>query len=239
MVQVPWTQEINFASALLLHSCLTILIKESLNLIVVLDRLSRRYVILRLRSAHGASPDFWIRTSVVLDAYTSVLSHDADGELSELYFTNTGLLLLAASLAASVAMNMLLDMMVLNMIVASTFGLTFIISLFVCRNRFTLPVMALRRAGRFIWSDTPFVNFFTLIYIATVLNGKSSLRLQDYVTFRCIAMLELLFMKAKLAASNPQSQVVLMKRLLESERVVVPAYVSSLSVLSPLQLLTW
>ena len=49
------------------------------------------------------------------------------------------------------------------------------------------------------------------------------LRLQNYVTFRCIALIELLFMKAKLAASDPQFQVVLMKRLLDSERIVVSA----------------
>jgi hypothetical protein len=60
---------------------------------------------------------------------------------------------------------------------------------------FTLPILSLRRAGRFIWSDTPFVNFFSLIYIATVLRGQSTLRLQDYITFRSIAVLELVFYK--------------------------------------------
>jgi hypothetical protein len=31
-----------------------------------------------------------IRASILLDAYTSIFSHDLDGELAELYFTNTG-----------------------------------------------------------------------------------------------------------------------------------------------------
>lgn len=164
-----------------------------------------------------------IRTSIVLDAYTSVFSHDLDGELAELYFTNTGFILLAISLASSVAMNMLLSSPLLNAIVAATFGVTFLASLVNGDKEFTLPIMALRRAGRFIWSDTPFVNFFSLIYIATVLHGQSTLRLQDYITFRSIAVLELVFMKAKLAASSPEKQMELMRQLVASEWVAMNA----------------
>jgi hypothetical protein len=83
--------------------------------------------------------------------------------------------------------------------------------------------MALRRAGRFIWSDTPFVSFFSVIYIATVLHGQSTLRLRDYVTFRSIAVLELIFMKAKLAASNAEKQMELVRQLVASEWIVVNA----------------
>jgi hypothetical protein len=60
-----------------------------------------------------------------------------------------------------------------------------------------------------------------LIYIATVLRGQSTLRLQDYITFRGIAVLELVFMKAKLAASSPEKQVRLMRQLVESEWVAL------------------
>jgi hypothetical protein len=112
-----------------------------------------------------------ITASVVLDAYTSTFSHDVDGDLSELYFTNTGFALLAVSLASSVAMNILLSSNLLNAIVATTFGITFLASLAVGKRETVLPVLALRRAGRFIWSDTPFVNFFSLIYIIPVRHG--------------------------------------------------------------------
>jgi len=159
----------------------------------------------------------------VLDAYTSIFSHDLEGELAELYFTNTGFVLLAISLASSIAMNILLSSEVLNIIVATTFGVAFVASLVIGIKEIALPIMALRRAGRFIWSDTPFVNFFSLIYIATVLNGQSTLRLQDYITFRSIAVLELVFMKAKLAASTPEKQIGLLRQLIASEWVVVDA----------------
>jgi len=46
------------------------------------------------------------------------------------------------------------------------------------------------------------------------------LRLQDYVAFRGIAVLELVFMKAKLAAEKPEKQIGLMKALIESEWVL-------------------
>jgi hypothetical protein len=144
-----------------------------------------------------------------------------EGELAELYFTNTGFVLLAVSLASSVAMNLLLSSGVLNIVVVATFGVAFLASLINGEKEVTLPIMALRRAGRFIWSDTPFVNFFSLIYIATVLQGQSTLRLQDYITFRSIAVLELVFMKAKLAASSPEKQIRLMRQLVESEWVAV------------------
>jgi hypothetical protein len=159
----------------------------------------------------------------VLDAYTSIFSHDLEGELAELYFTNTGFVLLAISLASSIAMNILLSSEVLNIIVAITFGVAFVASLVIGVKEIALPIMALRRAGRFIWMDTPFVNFFSLIYIATVLNGQSTLRLQDYITFRSIAVLELVFMKAKLAASSPEKQIGLLRQLVATEWVAVRA----------------
>ena len=61
------------------------------------------------------------------------------------------------------------------------------------------------------------MNFFTLVYIATVLHGDSTLHLQDYVTFRSIAVAELVFMKAKLAATDPEMQERLVRRLIKSE----------------------
>lgn len=186
--------------------------------------LSSRLLICKGRArpqSRASDTKFGIRISAILDAYTSICSDDNDGEMAELYFTNTGLGLLAVSLATSVAMNLLLPAIVLNMIVASTFALTFVTSLAVGRDRYTLPFMALRRARRFIWSDTPFVNFFSLIYIATVLRGRSSLRLRDYVTFRSIAVFELLFMKAKLASSTVETQVSLMRKLITTKRIIL------------------
>jgi hypothetical protein len=85
-----------------------------------------------------------------------------------------------------------------------------------------MPIMALRRAGRFIWSDTPFVNFFTLIYVAVVLKGSSDkIVLRDYVVFRSIAILELVFMKARIAAASVDIQQTMLERLLDSEYVMV------------------
>ncbi|CAD6590476.1 MAG: hypothetical protein ASARMPRED_004827 [Alectoria sarmentosa] len=159
MPSFPWATHINFASALLLHSCVTVLLKETLNGL----EMARRRLLTRRRKAPQKSRTLdtasATKTSAVLDAYTSVLSGDINGELAELYFTNTGMALLAVSLASSVAMNLLLPNPALNMIVAGTFGLTFATSLTVGHARYTLILMALRRAGRFIWSDTPFVNF--------------------------------------------------------------------------------
>lgn len=57
-------------------------------------------------------------------------------------------------------MNEEVQNIVLNLFVAGMFILCFLASLSVCKAHLTLPVMALRRAGRIIWSDTPFVNFF-------------------------------------------------------------------------------
>lgn len=175
---------------------------------------------IRASSTTSASQD-----SAITDAYTSFFSGDIDGEMAELYFTNTGVALLAVSLTSSVVMNLFLPTDALNIIVACTFGLAWAVSLAVVRTTYhhTFPIMALRRAGRFIWSDTPFVNFFSLIYIATVLKGRSTLRLQDYVTFRSIAVLELVFMKAKLASARPESQITLMRTLIRSERVILHA----------------
>ena len=222
MPSIPWSSHINFPSALLLHSCTTILLKETLNCLEITRRLSirqRKVQQKRRVSGMGSATE----TSAILDAYTSIFSGDVEGEQSELYFTNTGLALLAASLASSVAMNLLLSDLVLNMIIAGTFGLTFAASLVAGRAKYTLPFMALRRAGRFIWSDTPFVNFFSLIYIATVLKGQSTLRLQDYITFRSIAVFELALMKAKLASADCETQISLMRKLIVTERVILHA----------------
>jgi hypothetical protein len=212
MSPIPWKQEINFASALLLHSCITVFLKELSNSTVVLYHIA-------ILGKDKAIVD----TSIVLDGYTSVFSRDHDGELAELYFTNTGFILLIVSLASAIAMNLALPTGVLNAMIAATFGLTFLASAAVACNKksFVMPIMALRRAGRFIWSDTPFVNFFSLIYIAVVLKGPSRLALRDYVIFRCITILELVFMKARLAAADAETQQVMLKRLLDSEYVVL------------------
>ncbi|RYN34791.1 hypothetical protein AA0112_g5461 [Alternaria arborescens] len=213
MSAVPWKQEINFGSALLLHSCITVFLKEISNGFAVLYHLSIRH-----RDKAGT------KTSIVLDGYTSVFSKDHDGELAELYFTNTGFILLIVSLACAIAMNLLLPATVLNTLIAATFGLTFFASTLVaCRERsLVMPIMALRRAGRFIWSDTPFVNFFTLIYVAVVLKGSSDrIVLRDYVVFRSIAILELVFMKARIAAASVDIQQTMLERLLNSEYVMV------------------
>lgn len=214
---VPWDEDINFSSALLLHSCLTIILKEISNTIAFARRFFRAFGERRT----GEKGIGCIRDTFVLDAYTSILSFDTDGAQAELYFTNTGFVLLTISLAGSVAMNLLLQDLVLNMIVVGAFMLCFMVSLFVAKAHWTLPIMALRRAGRFIWSDTPFVNFFTLIYISTVLRGESVLRLRDYITFRSVAVLELAFMKAKLAASSPEIQEEMMRNLIQSERIIL------------------
>ncbi|KFY10978.1 hypothetical protein V491_07387 [Pseudogymnoascus sp. VKM F-3775] len=221
MLQIPWTTQINFASALLLHSCITVILKEFFNILEVLERLLLRFWNSHIPRRSDSHFRDHIRTSIVLDAYTSILSHDVEGELAELYFTNTGLVLLAVSLASSVAMNILVSDKILNAFVAATFGFAFFASLVNGEKEIILPILALRRAARFIWSDTPFVNLFSLIYISTVLHGQSTLRLQDYITFRSIAVLELAFMKAKLAASSPEMQVRLMRQLIQSEWVAV------------------
>jgi hypothetical protein len=219
MASVAWKKQINFASALLLHSCLTVLVKELCNSVVLFHRISLglidRNLRKNLRDSSRAS------SSAVLDAYTSIFSNDTDGELAELYYTNTGAVLLSATLASSVAMNLYLDDRVLNGIIVGTFCFCFVASLAVGKKRITILVVALRRAGRFIWADTPFVNFFTLIYIATALRGSPTIRVKDYVAFRSIAVLELLFMKAKLAASSPDEQQVMMERLVRSELMVM------------------
>ena len=67
-----------------------------------------------------------------------------------------------------------------------------------------------------------------------MLRGQSTLRLQDYVIFRCIAVFELAFMKAKLAAEGVERQIVLMRKLIESERVVVHAVSTLLPIFKEL-----
>ena len=222
MPSIPWSTHINFASALLLHSCVTVLLKETLNVLEITRRLLTGQRQTQPKHQAPVMPRA-IKSSAVLDGYTSILSADTDGELAELYFTNTGFVLLAISLASSVAMNLLLPDLALNMIVAGTFVLAFMASLAVGHAKYTLLLLALRRAGRFIWSDTPFINFFSLIYIATVLKGQSTLRLQDYVTFRSIAVLELIFMKARLASAEVETQISLIRKLIASERILLHA----------------
>jgi hypothetical protein len=51
----------------------------------------------------------------------SIVSHDVEGELAEMYFTNAGFARLTISLASSVVMNLLLSNLALNMVVAETF----------------------------------------------------------------------------------------------------------------------
>lgn len=228
MTAVDWRQEINFASALLLHSCLTVLVKEACNIITLLYRST----LFSKNDSAGASSWQSVRSSAILDAYTSIFSKDEDGELAELYYTNTGALLLASTLAASVAMNLYLSDNVLNGIIVGTFAFCFVASLAVGKGRFTIFIVALRRAGRFIWADTPFVNFFSLIYIATVLHGSPMLRVKDYVAFRSIAVFELLFMKAKLAASSVEQQQIMMKRLIQTGLTILKS-VSRDSLCSP------
>jgi hypothetical protein len=224
MALIAWEKQINFASALLLHSCLTVLVKELCNAAV----LFHRAISLRLINQHIRTTPRNIsrESSAVLDAYTSVFSKDTDGELAELYYTNTGAILLSATLASSVAMNLYLHDRVLNGIIVGTFCFCFVASLIVGKKRITILIVALRRAGRFIWADTPFVNFFTLIYIATALRGSPTIRVKDYVAFRGIAVLELLFMKAKLAARSPDEQQAMMERLIQSELLVTKSVVS-------------
>ncbi|KXH67644.1 hypothetical protein CSAL01_03567 [Colletotrichum salicis] len=195
---VTWDEDINFASALLLHSCPTVFVKESLNLLTIVIRLAPFR-----RKARPQTPN---ARSVLLDGYTSILSNDNDGGLAELYFTNTGLLLLSASLASAIAMNLSLSDMVLNVFVACTFGFCFVVSVFSCRRSLLIFILALRRAGRLVWSDTPFVNFFSLIYVAMVLKSSTTMRLKDYVTLRSIAIIELVFMKAYIAAASMDRQ---------------------------------
>lgn len=212
MLPVPWKQETNFASALLLHSYITVFLKEISNSTAVL------YYIFIL-----AKDKTTIDTSDMLDGYTSVFSRDQDSELAKLYFTNTGFVLLITSLASAIVMNLALPTGVLNALIAATFGLTFLTSAVVtCKKKsFAMPVMALRRTGRFIWSDTPFVNFFSLIYIAIVLKESSKLALRDYVIFRSISILELVFIKARLAAADAETQQVMLKRLVDSKYAVI------------------
>lgn len=145
MSPIPWTSKINFASALLLHSCITVILKEAINIIVISKRCLLRSWESRVPRTSNDRLKDQIITSIVLDAYTLVLSRDLDGELSELYFTNTGVILLAATLASSVVMNLMAPSGFLIAFVASTFGVTFLASLAVGEKDATLPIIALRR----------------------------------------------------------------------------------------------
>jgi hypothetical protein len=119
-------------------------------------------------------------------------------------------------LASAIAMNLSLPEMALNIFIAGSFGFCTLISFFACPGSRLRPIHALRRAGRFIWSDTPFVNFFTLIYFATVLPDTPTIRLMDYSLLRGIAIFELVFMKAYVAAANKDKQVQLLRSLRRS-----------------------
>ncbi|OHW93915.1 hypothetical protein CSPAE12_07641, partial [Colletotrichum incanum] len=133
---VTWDENINFASALLLHSCLT---KRLIS--------SPSFFLLAPYSRNQQQPDSIKYRSFVLDGYTSVLSNDNDGDLAELYFTNTGLILLSVSLASAIAMNLFLSDIVLNVFVACTFGFCFFVSILSCRRSWLRVILALQRAG--------------------------------------------------------------------------------------------
>ncbi|KAH9897191.1 hypothetical protein F4778DRAFT_247226 [Xylariomycetidae sp. FL2044] len=233
MKPVGWHDDINFTSALLLHSCITVLLKELLNVLFIAARLASS-ASARSSDNHGGghggaaataapSPSTDISGSVVLDGYTSILSHDHEGETAELYFTNTGLLLLPVSLASAITMNLYLSGTALNVFVAGTFGFCYLVSVLAGRRSGLRLVLALRRAGRFIWSDTPFVNFFTLIYVAVVMQSSATLRVMDYVALRSVAIVELIFMKAYIAAASPTVQLAMLRALLRTRRVLVGA----------------
>lgn len=118
---------------------------------------------------------FATNTSAVLDAYTSILSRDdTDGELAELYFTNTGFGLLAVSLASSVAMNLLLPDLALNMIVAGTFAMTWVASLAVAHAKYTLPRMWYRYE---VALSTTYISILTSHIVISKLNGTESNKL--------------------------------------------------------------
>lgn len=112
-------------------------------------------------------------TSAVLDAYTSILSRDdTDGELAELYFTNTGFGLLAVSLASSVAMNLLLPDLALNMIVAGTFAMTWVASLAVAHAKYTLPLMWYRYE---VALSTTYISILTSHIVISKLKALNSI----------------------------------------------------------------
>ena len=146
MPSIPWSTHINFASALLLHSCVTVLLKETLNVLEVTRRLLTGRKKAHPKHQAPVTPGA-IESSAVLDGYTSILSADIDGELAELYFTNTGFALLAVSLASSVAMNLLLPSLTLNMIVAGTFGLALIASLAVGYPKYKFTLLRTSPSG--------------------------------------------------------------------------------------------
>ncbi|CCF40566.1 hypothetical protein CH063_02384 [Colletotrichum higginsianum] len=77
---ITWIGNINFVSALLLHSCLTVLIKEAINLVSVVLFLAP------FRCFEQPKPPI-AAGSLILDDYTYVLSNDNDSDLAELYFT--------------------------------------------------------------------------------------------------------------------------------------------------------
>jgi hypothetical protein len=195
----------------------TVVLKELFNLLTFVHRLSGR----------RSDPD-GIRTSFTLDAYTSVFCNDFDGALSEFYFANTGLALLAMSLASSVSMNLLLSDLTLNIIVAATFAMAWIASFAARSPKPVRIITSLRRAGRFVWSETPFLNFFSLIYIATVRHGKAKLYLKDYVIIRAISIVELVFVKLVISTSSLDEQQALVRAVMKSEKVVLKAKVSTL-----------
>lgn len=71
----------------------------------------------------------------------------------------------------------------------------------------------------------PFVNFFSLIYVATALGNPSNLRLKDYVILRGIAIVELVFMKIHIAATGVAGQQAMLRTLMASEKALMRAQV--------------
>ena len=61
------------------------------------------------------------------------------------------------------------------------------------------------------------------LVIRKVLKGQSTLRLQDYVTLRSIAVFESVFMKARIAAADLETQISMMRKLIWTERVILRA----------------
>jgi hypothetical protein len=118
MSPIPWSIEINFTPALLFCRCIMLLIKilriglrSRADSQLVGDYYSYRKGTLASRYVLGRHRAYLI---------PSIVSHDVEGQLAEMCFTNAGFARLAISLPSSVVMN-LLSNLALNMVVAGTF----------------------------------------------------------------------------------------------------------------------
>lgn len=89
MAMILWLYHINFALALLLHSCTKILLKERLNHLEITGRLlTCRRKTQQVSQTPGVTSA--TKASAALDAFTSIFSAKVDGEVAELYVANTG-----------------------------------------------------------------------------------------------------------------------------------------------------